>query len=100
MGFYIDGPTKGKASHILNNWGGIRFELIRKFEDTPINMVPVVVVNNGSFEAAGICFNEREYKGFTNPYDPRPREGIYVPRKKIIELYPYLEHGLETPEEE
>ena len=46
--------------------------------------LPVVLVDNGRFKAAGVAYNEREYEAFTQPDDPRPREVFSVPVDKLM----------------
>lgn len=45
--------------------------------------LPVILVNNGSWYAAGVCFDEQEYLRFTVPDDPRSRI-IYTCDKELL----------------
>lgn len=46
-------------------------------------MVPVCVVQNGLFDAAGVCDTADELEAFTVPADTRPRTWLVVPRALI-----------------
>lgn len=96
MGFYIQTPgAKGKAEHIANHHGGQITLIPPKWDSIPSGRVPVVVVDNGPLEAAGIGFSEQEYKEFTDPGDPRPKVVVLLCREKVIELCPEVEGKLQ-----
>lgn len=57
-------------------------------------MVPVVVINNGFFEAAGIAFSEEEFKCFTGPNDYRPKTILFIPKTEAIKQCPRVEKML------
>lgn len=48
--------------------------------------VPVCLVNNGPFFAAGVAFCEREIEEFKRPDDHRPKQWFMVPREKLYEV--------------
>lgn len=73
MGYYIDGPTKGKAKHIRENHNA---ELV--FHLVPPSQLPpgkalICVVDNGFFEAAAYCYDDKEYEAFHDKHDVRPK---------------------------
>lgn len=46
----------------------------------------VCLVDNYAFSAAGIIFNERELKDFTDPHDKRPKAWYRVKHEKLYEV--------------
>lgn len=79
MGYYINYdskgkslPAQGKAEEIVKDGGKI---LSRSM---PPKFVPnlVCIIHNINFDAAGFCFDEREYHEFANLADPRPKTWI------------------------
>jgi len=97
MGLYInftpDGPLSalGKARDILAQWPGAR-----KLSETPREFVAdlVVVVNNGMFDAAGWCFDKREFEEFSDPNDGRSKVWLIVPG--VAELFPHMKASQEN----
>lgn len=78
MGYYIEtGTFKGKAQWILNNCKGSH-GVIGRPTSVDAGMVPVCVVDNGPFDAAGIAFNPREAEAFDLPSDPRLRQWLII----------------------
>lgn len=51
--------------------------------------LPVCLMNNGRFTAAGIAYDEREVRAFTMPGDDRPKKWYAVPLEK---LRPFMSH--------
>lgn len=79
MGSYINGPTKGKADFIVQNYGGLRIAPPTSWEDIPVGKALIVVADNGFFEAAAWAYNEGEFRVFTDdPDDRRPRDYILI----------------------
>jgi hypothetical protein len=76
MGCYINPRTTSKEAWLAEN-------------GTPTNgpgqitetHVPVVLVNNGPFNAAGVAFSQRELEAFTQPGDFRPKQWFLVSRE-------------------
>lgn len=54
------------------------------YEDIPRDQMLVCLVNNGSFVAAGIAFDEREFASFADPTDHRPKKWWMVPTEKLM----------------
>ena len=50
------------------------------------NERPVVLLDNGMFKAAGVAYDEREYRDFTRDDDPRPRKVYTVSVEKLKEV--------------
>lgn len=78
MGMYINHykgqalPAIGKARVLIENGATVT-------DGKTFTENLVCVVDNVFFEAAGYCFNEREYKDWTNPNDTRPKKWLIVP---------------------
>lgn len=77
MGYYIPGPTFGKAEMLIREWGG---EVVESPAwPPPEGKVYVCVVANYGFEAAAIAFDKRECDDFDGPDDHRPKTWVSVP---------------------
>ena len=48
--------------------------------------VPVCLVDNGVFKAAGVAFSKRELENFTQPGDFRNKQWYMVTREKLYEV--------------
>ncbi len=89
MGCYIQGPTKGKYQHILGVAKAARPVALAECEVTPYGDVPVLVIDNGSFEAAMVCYNKDELEQMQTGCDHgdyRPIQCLMVPRSDIRRL--------------
>lgn len=91
MGYYIeDQKDKTKREWLEANC------LEKTSYSTPFswykdrNCLPVVLINNGFFLAAGIAFNEREFEAFTLVSDPRPKEFYAVDKKILKSVNPHF----------
>ncbi len=77
MGYYIEtDSTHGKAQFIIETIGATRISGPPK--EVPPGMVPVCVVDNGIFEAAGIVFDAHEMAAFSHPRDERPKQWLLM----------------------
>ena len=91
MGYYIEtNSNHGKADWLVINSRAI--QTLGPKTGTK-EMIPVCVLDNGLFEAAGIMYDQREFEDFIRP-DGRPRVWLLVPRKEIIKLNPSVESQL------
>ena len=88
MGCYVN--PKGMKNDKWVTANGKYICDISEYDDVPVyrglcnnNRLPVVLVDNGSFYAAGVCFDEQEYNRFTLSSDPRPRT-IYTVDKELL----------------
>jgi hypothetical protein len=82
MGYYIQTEgTHNKAAAIARRYNG---EVLSRppisYQAIPEGKAVIAVVDNGPFEAAGFCFNESEFKVFTNPNDRRPVQYVLIDR--------------------
>ncbi len=105
MGYYINPPDMSKERWLnkFANFVGPIYESgeVPKWEDiTKDDILPVVLVDNGMFTAAGVAYSEQEYKAFTDPGDKRPRE-LYTAKvddllKVVRNMFGQLEPGFVT----
>lgn len=87
MGYYINPPSETKEEFLERE--GVEIDLI----DVAITLdaVPVCLVDNGWFTAAGIAHDDRTLTEFTaNPEDHRPRRYFAVPRNVLKPYCPLL----------
>ena len=82
MGYYIETPwPKNKANLICEAVkDAVIIDEPKKFSDIPSEYGLICVVDNGPFEAAAFCYNEREFEEFTRQDDPRPRKWVMMDR--------------------
>lgn len=87
MGYYIE-TTKSslqKAEQLLAEFPSItrlsKAELVNDAEN-----VTVCVVENGFFDAAAVCYSEREFRAFNDASDPRPKTWLKVPKTVLQSL--------------
>lgn len=85
MGYYIEttGP-RNKAAWLVKNARGTIVPQATPSADS----IPVVVMDNGQFEAAGIAFSSSELAAFTSPGDYRPKTIVMVPKEEVLKLNP------------
>lgn len=81
MGYYIEGPARGKGGFIKMMYSGMTIEQPKSFSEIPADKALIVVVDSGMFEAAGYAFDEREFKEFTDPSDTRPKIFILMDKE-------------------
>ena len=91
MGCYIEtGAAKNKAKWLVENASGTIVPRATPTHDS----IPVVVCDNGPFEAAGIAYDEYELRNFSDPFDHRQKTIVMVPRDRVIALCPTVEDRL------
>jgi hypothetical protein len=84
-------PPHGKADRIITDGhADILIGPPKDLSEIPADKVLVCVVENGLFEAAGVTYNERELRAFTDPSDDRPKTWLIVP-KEVLKLQPWWE---------
>lgn len=91
MGYYIQGPTTGKADYLLAEHPDFRevtwseAAVARAMNDVAV----VVVVENGPFDAAAFAFSDDEFLEFTQVTDPRPKRFLLGPKDVVEKLSGY-----------
>lgn len=73
MGAYINPSDKTKEVWLTENATEIPNGSTITFDGLPEGQLPVCLVDNGLFTAAGIAFSPRELEAFTGPDDDRPK---------------------------
>lgn len=85
MGAYIN-PRKVIKEKWLDKYA---IELNREPEnitEAGENMLPVCLIDNLRFTAAGIAFSEEELEVFKAPSDTRPKRWFFAPKDKLYEV--------------
>lgn len=90
MGYYIQVPqNKGKAQQLVDLYGAeILPRMPATFADIPEGKALICVVDNGPFEAAGLCYSEREFEAFDamDKGDQRSRTWVLMERVLAFQL--------------
>ena len=82
MGLYIDPSVGDKETWLAENGKKLDYNNPLEWSEIPKGYFPVILMDNGMFTAAGVAFNEREYKNFLTP-DPRPKQLWIVHEKQL-----------------
>lgn len=91
MGYYIQTSKHfSKAEEIAQKYNGeiVQFAEAERAIDDPTKGV-ICVVRNPYFEAAGFCFNKKEFKRLAPPRDQRPRQWVIINRYLAEKLSEY-----------
>lgn len=90
MGAYVDPLDKTKEEWLTEN----ATEIQLPWSEIPDDSLPIVLIRNPGFSAAGIGFNEMEYQAFQRSGDPRPKRFFIAKIKDLLtvslELKGYL----------
>lgn len=88
MGYYIPCPAdQGKAAWLAKHADAdLLAECPRAWGDWPVHQSLIVVVNNGSWEAAALAYSEAEFRMFSDPADYRPKEYLLMDRMTAEEV--------------
>jgi len=84
MGFYIDPPDMTKEAFLSKH--GTLSDINKPYNQIREGFTSVILIFNHGFTAAGIAFDETEYKVFTNSNDNRMRLAYEVPTE-LLEPY-------------
>lgn len=88
MGCYVE--AKDKKQWLVDNakmyWDDLSY--CPKFSEFPEGTLPVVLLDNGLFYAAGVAFDEKEFEVFTDVRDTRPRTVWAVDIEKLKKVSP------------
>lgn len=90
MGYYINPKRQSKEQFLSEK--GERLTKPPKWENVPDGFLPVALVDNGPFTAAGICYSERELACFSDDRDPRP---IIFYMVSVEDLIPVSDPGFD-----
>jgi hypothetical protein len=94
MGYYINGSLASKfKSDQLQRKGAIRLdpdEVPTSLGQVPQGLVLICVVENGPFDAAGICYSERELQEFRRvghtSLDQRHKDFLLMDKYDLIAI--------------
>lgn len=76
MGMYIEVPVSfDKAKQIKEIYGA---KEVSPAPPSTLDGTLVCVVSNPFFDAAGICYDDREFQVFTDPDDTRPKKWLVM----------------------
>lgn len=89
MGLYIN-TKMDKEDWLIDNSVAMRIQAPKNWESVYRDKnLPVVLVDNGPFTAAAVCFSEEEMKAFLpSKTDQRPRIWFIVPIENILGVCP------------
>jgi hypothetical protein len=92
MGYYIDPPGETKEAWLAQHGTPLRSvpQDVSLFDEDGNEALPVCLVDNGIFTAAGIVYSNGELQAFTDPFDARPKYWYAVSKDKLIEVQPVL----------
>ena len=88
MGAYVNTKDNNKEKWLRDN--GEARPMSYPFDAIPDGSMAVVLMDNGPFTAAGICYSESEFKEFTNPNDTREKQMYIVTIDKLHTVSPEL----------
>lgn len=89
MGLYINPTDMSKEEWLLKHGTYVPgCAAAWAIYDQDPNLVPVCLVDNIMFRAAGVVFDRREFEAFASPVDGRKKEWYCVPKEKIKEVCP------------
>lgn len=80
MGAYLNPPTTTKERWLVDNAVFVK-EPPQSIDELP-DCLPVCLVDNGAFTAAGIAYNEQELKHFKDP-DGRRKTWFWAEIEKL-----------------
>lgn len=92
MAYYVNPRDESKESFLQRE--GICAPSDRKisWESVPAGFLPVSLVDNGRFTAAGIAYSKAELDEFTRSDDPRSRRLYLVKVEKLLEVSDLGQH--------
>jgi len=85
MGYYVDPDNCSKEAFLIGHGIEIPSKTL-DWDSVPKGCLPVVLVNNGLFTAAGIAYSPDELQAFTNPTDRRPRRIFVVEIEDLLRV--------------
>lgn len=89
MGFYIETELRfGKAVQICGQVESAEVIIEPLTFQLPAGKTLVCVVENPLFEAAGVCYDAREFEDFSDPTDPRYKTWVLMDLEDAARLCP------------
>jgi len=90
MGYYIQGPIRGKADHICVTHGAVKVTQPQAKDFDPEDTeVYVCVVKNMAFDAAAVCYIAAEISDLADPHDARPKTWLKMNKALAYQLSGY-----------
>lgn len=97
MGCYVNPKNESKEAWLEKHGTAMPINIDTSYNDyCKDECLPVILVDNGMFTAAGVAYDEREFQDFTSPMDLRPKRGYKVKiedLKKVSDIEDYLSRG-------
>ena len=97
MGCYVNPKNESKEVWLEKHGTVMPINIDTSYNDyCEDECLPVILVDNGMFTAAGVAYDEREFQDFTSPMDLRPKRGYKVKiedLKKVSDIEDYLRRG-------
>lgn len=81
MGFYVN-PSNESVVDFLYHYTKLLYP--PNFENVGPDMLPVCLVDNGPYKAAGIAYSKRELLRFVNDGTNRRKEWFLVPIRDLL----------------
>ncbi len=92
MGVYINPTGQTKEEWLIENAQEIPAP--QPWTDENKEQLLVVLVDNGPFTAAAVCYSRREQEEFTNGTDYRRKRYFLAPTAKLLDVSPDLKSCL------
>ena len=91
MGYYIQTDQSHNKAQQICDMCQEAFVIPQpsSFDKVPKDMALICVVDNGPFEAAGYCYDEREFIAWCDPSDTRPKTWLLMSKIRAEELTGY-----------
>lgn len=96
MGAYVNPPGQNKEKWLEENATqisqGAAKRIAKNINNGATTELPVCLVDNGPFKAAGICFEKREFDAFSRSDDSRPKKWFKAKVDDLLEVSGELEN--------
>ena len=86
MGAYINTVNGTKERWLFENAKPITRQEFKNFDYSDETQMPVCLVDNGAFRAAGIAYSAKENQAFTHPENCRPKEYFICKTSDLLEV--------------
>lgn len=93
MGYYIQVPgNHNKAAQLVQLFNAEIVPKPHAFADVPEDKALICIIDNGMFEAAGLCYSEAEFECFADP-DERPHWWVLMNKDQAHKLTGFTENN-------